>query len=697
MKNNAYQAGNQVFLATALALLELGLSPVLLDGKKPIIPNFTAFDARPAHASEMEMLPERRPLRYSRELIEGWANAWPMANVGVLTRDMPAIDVDDESVWPLIADLVPPTPHVKRGARGWTFLYSQDVADPVMQSRCHVNRFSGAMVLEVLANGRQTVLPPSIHPDSGLPYQWVQSPWGPATPLGSVRPPALSQAQVDAIEARLREHNLIKQKKERSSVLTRLLREDERARYATWLAPKLAEKVSEVRKAVEGGRMNALNGAVFALARWVREGFIDEEWLQNTMREACGEHGNRWITTDGDKAFTRQYEKALDDGWGEPLSDLDAGRLEAMGAPPQLNPFVFDGTLPDEEPEFIDGILPATPGTLAFIAGQSQAGKTFAACRMAVSLAHGIEFLGKRVYERTGVVIIAAEGAGGYRTRLWAAAREAGVEKQALDIAIIPWNGNLLDVAQLTQLVEQVNQLPFRPGVMIVDTIAAAAAIEDGNSTAEVVAVCKVLRSVGERTGCVIVPVHHLGKDKAKGMVGSQAWFSSADTVMSCDADIDPLTGEVSGRRVAMTKTREGKTGPLGEVELKVVDIGPSRHFGKRRTTCVYALTTKPALPVVDKEQLTADELTRLREHLTVHGPRFKWGAVANPSFKPQLEMLLKRPLKRDCYERIMAKLEAAKVVQRIAVPDGKNAPYHVEIRNSSYQTQSEEKIISEA
>lgn len=334
--NMTSPSGNQpLFLQTATALLALGLSPVLLDGKKPIFDNFTNYMAGPAHQSEMEMPENHRPLRYGPGQLELWQETYPRANVGMLTRDRPCIDVDDETAWEIIKDLVPRTPHFKQGQRGGTFIYSHDPADPVLRSRGHINRFTKKMVLEILADGRQTVLPPSIHPDTGQPYQWSKTPWGdPPTPLNDTVPPTISQRQVDAIEERLRAHGLIKQKVERQAGLGRELREDEKHRYAVYLQPKLTERLETVRTAAEGGRQDALNGAVFALARWVRAGFIAEEWLEDQMRRACGADGNRYIISDGEKAFTRQFEKALDEGWAEELPDLDAGRLAGMGAAP---------------------------------------------------------------------------------------------------------------------------------------------------------------------------------------------------------------------------------------------------------------------------------------------------------------------------------------------------------------------------
>lgn len=351
-------------------------------------------------------------------------------------------------------------------------------------------------------------------------------------------------------------------------------------------------------------------------------------------------------------------------------------------APLALTVLADDDILPEEEPEYIRGMLPATPGYLTFLAGQSQAGKSFAACRLSVALAIGGDFMGRMVTERTGVVIVAAEGAGGYRARLWAVKRELGLIGHKLNIVVIPWRGDLKDPYVCGALVETVKSLSFKVGAIIIDTLPAAFQLVDNNDGSEATAVCNQMRSIGERCSSVVVPIHHLGKDKSRGIVGSQAWFANADYVISCDADIDPLTGEVLSRHVAIIKSREGVTGPVCSTRLRVVDLGPSRYPGETRTTCIYERDIRPHVETSrDKNTLAPEIIDKVRAHLTMHGTRYKWSAnVTGDGFKPALELIMGETLKRDRYERIMLNLEEAGIVRKIAIYDGKHRPYYVEL-----------------
>lgn len=618
------------FLVTAQYLISIGLCPVLLDGKKPIFKTFDQYLPGPAGSDELALPLDRRPLRYSDALLAEWEREHPGANIGLLTRERPSIDIDNEDMWKAIYDLLPPTPHIKRGKRGWTFIYSVHPTDPVRRTRTFINRFDGAMMLEVLAQGRQTVLPPSIHPETGLPYEWVAWPhWGfmLPKPLSAEVPPPLSQAVVDAIAERLQSLGLTKPRAERGKGLASAIPAAERGRYMAYLAPKLAEKLAAVREALPGSRQDAVNSACYALAPWVREGFIDETWLEEQLREACEVNG--WLRDDGERPFTRQVSKGFDDGWNGEIPDLDAGRAERlMGAAPLASgsPLVgsgqgaaitysapveywtYDGTLPAEEPELIRRLLPAAPGSLAFVAGKSGMGKSFYTCAMAVALGMGpgTKFFGHPVRERVGTIIVAAENAGGLAARLYAAAQTMGAQgnTQGLPIVVIPRCGNLClesDRAAMHAALRGASEhlkttYGVRVGAVIIDTMLAAFGMEDEGASAEAQKICTYMREMGELLGAVVVPVHHVGKDGAQGMRGSSAYYAAADYVVICGGNHDHETGVTDGRYLAIDKSRNDSTGPVANVNLQVISLGINQ-YGDNRTTCFYAMGEGPVEP----------------------------------------------------------------------------------------------------
>lgn len=275
---------------------------------------------------------------------------------------------------------------------------------------------------------------------------------------------------------------------------------------------------------------------------------------------------------------------------GSPTGSSPAGPVEW---------WTYDGTLPDEEPELIRRLLPASPGQIAFVAGKSQMGKSFYAAAMAVALGIGpsCSFFGQPVRERVGTVIIAAEGAGGMRARLYAAAEAMGARGAALPIVVIPRCGNLAVHAERVAMVEAIKRAAehlrqaygVRLGAVVLDTMLACFGMEDEGASAEAQSICNALREIGEAVSAVVVPIHHVGKDGTQGMRGSSAFYAAADYVVICGGNHDHETGETTNRYLAIDKSRNDKTGPISNVTLQIVTLGVNA-YGDTRTTCFYAM-----------------------------------------------------------------------------------------------------------
>ena len=100
-------------------------------------------------------------------------NDWPDAGVCVaLNHELKAIDIDTDDpdlIKAILAAL--PDPDVKkRGSKGYTAYYRG--SDAIVSKPFSIGK---NRVLDLLAYGRQTVMPPTIHPDTGQPYRWLGS------------------------------------------------------------------------------------------------------------------------------------------------------------------------------------------------------------------------------------------------------------------------------------------------------------------------------------------------------------------------------------------------------------------------------------------------------------------------------------------------------------------------------------------
>jgi RecA-family ATPase len=267
--------------------------------------------------------------------------------------------------------------------------------------------------------------------------------------------------------------------------------------------------------------------------------------------------------------------------------------------PPQNCKFVFDGEASaDPLKMLIKKLLPASG--IAFIGGQSGAGKTFVAIALAVALAGGTEFLKYNVKEPIGVASVAAEGVGMFAQRVAAAKLAIGI-KEPIPFA---WSGSIPNlqaqegltafVAELRSLDQEMQKrFDVRLGAIFMDTVAACFVMQDENSNAEVSRVCGIMRHIGDSVGAVIIPIHHYGKDAGTGLRGASAWRGAADVTISVTANINQLTGKVSNRELALAKARDAEQGPIAPFILEWVKLGVDDD-GEDFGSCIIKLDLEP-------------------------------------------------------------------------------------------------------
>jgi hypothetical protein len=252
----------------------------------------------------------------------------------------------------------------------------------------------------------------------------------------------------------------------------------------------------------------------------------------------------------------------------------------------------FDGDAPLAPPDhLIKGILPKAG--VAMIGGQSGAGKSFVMVDLTVALATGQDFFGRKVREPVGSLIVAAEGAGTIPARVKAAREYRGVADR-LPVAWLDWSTNLADPFVRRDLLTQIaiankrmkDEFGVRLGVVFLDTITTAFMVEDENDNSVATNVMAQVRGIADKSGTVVVPVHHFGKSPTTGLRGASAWRATADAVLAVLGDRNEQTGDVKDRALAVSKLRDGVEGPLAPFALREIELGTDRD-GDPWTTCV--------------------------------------------------------------------------------------------------------------
>jgi hypothetical protein len=242
--------------------------------------------------------------------------------------------------------------------------------------------------------------------------------------------------------------------------------------------------------------------------------------------------------------------------------------------------------------ELIKGLLPAEG--LAFLGGQSSAGKTFILILLAIVLA-ALEpglFFGRRRKERVGVLIVAAEGHSTLEARLRAATKHLGIEGP-LPIGIISFDGDLSTDggnAELAALILETGgrmqrEYNVRLGLIAIDTMGAAYVLSDEDSNAEANQIVRKARALATGAGALVLLVHHYGKTAGSGLRGASAYRASADAVLAVTADRNELQFLVKNRQLGLSKSRTGEEGPIGGFKLVQVDLGVDED-GDRIASC---------------------------------------------------------------------------------------------------------------
>ncbi|QDP61649.1 MAG: putative bifunctional DNA primase/polymerase [Prokaryotic dsDNA virus sp.] len=112
---------------------------------------------------------DRKP---TKEEVLQWKTSFDKTNIALCTgkaSGIIAVDMDciDPEIVKIINQMTIPSPVEKVGGKGWTRFYRYDEAIKT----CNI-KYRGQVVIEILAEGKKTTLPPSRHP-SGTSYKWT--------------------------------------------------------------------------------------------------------------------------------------------------------------------------------------------------------------------------------------------------------------------------------------------------------------------------------------------------------------------------------------------------------------------------------------------------------------------------------------------------------------------------------------------
>lgn len=315
----------------------------------------------------------------------------------------------------------------------------------------------------------------------------------------------------------------------------------------------------------------------YGLARWESFGKGGHRPVTaRSLLKLAREHGAH---IDLGVASVAEFE-ALADSPAEELGDAQRFQVE------QLDQFA-QGKLPKW---IIKSVLPKAE--LAVMFGESGSGKSFLVMDMALAIARGVDWCGRKVTQGR-VVYIAAEGAGGARTRANAYRLHHDIALADLPFGVINAAPNFLQKTDAVDVAKAI-RASGPCDVVIVDTFAQTTPGANENSAEDIGRALAHCKGIHRATGALVILVHHSGKDASKGARGWSGIKAAAD------AEIEVIR-LADARCARISKMKDGEDGATFPFRLTPIPVGVDDD-GDPITSCVVTYTDAP-LPMKREPQ----------------------------------------------------------------------------------------------
>jgi hypothetical protein len=157
------------------------------------------------------------------------------------------------------------------------------------------------------------------------------------------------------------------------------------------------------------------------------------------------------------------------------------------------------------------------------------------------------------------------------------------------------------DLGDAGNLVRDLRALGFARGVLVIDTMAEANGGIDENSAEQMGAAIAAVKALVENLECLVIVVHHAGKDPTKGLRGHSSLLAALDTVIEVTAGDEPSWKVV--------KNRDGTTDLGARFRLLPIPLGRNSR-GQEMSSCVVVPVDGPAAPAPSKAA-TRPEMAR--------------------------------------------------------------------------------------
>lgn len=226
-------------------------------------------------------------------------------------------------------------------------------------------------------------------------------------------------------------------------------------------------------------------------------------------------------------------------------------------------------TLPKLE-WLVKGALPSKG--IAVIYGPSGSGKSFLCIDLAIAIASGKSWFGKRV-KAAPVVYAALEGEAGLKQRVDAWKHHYGQLPENLNFMLQPFKLSVGDD------VEELAKVLPKGCVVFIDTLNRTAPNSDENSSKDMGVLIEAAKRLQALIDGLVVLVHHTGKNEFLGMRGHTSLPATADATIQ-------VSRKGSVRHWTFDKVKDGADGVSESFKLVEIQLGFDSD-GDPITSCV--------------------------------------------------------------------------------------------------------------
>jgi hypothetical protein len=489
------------------------------------------------------------------------------AGIGLLTgqaSNVVALDFDDnpDGVHAPIKALLPPCTVSKKGQRGETLFFQYK------GEATRVFKHKGQTVLEILSDKRQTVLPPTIHKDTGKPYHWQTG-----DTLENTKPvdlPVLPENFAQQVDAIILSYggcgSDAPSGQSLGDVLPALLASDDEL-----------EDLSAALAFIDASTYDnwvKVGNALRSLGNTGRDLWL--EWSATSNKHDDREAQKKWRSfhhKENGTTYASVFKLARAAGWIEPERGADLAAQLIEGAKEKSVKLASEFWL---EPSTHSDLAPPNwlikkhlaSDTLATIYGDSGAGKTAVLLDMLLCIATGKPWMGQTAKQGT-VLYICGEGFRGVnmRVRAWCEVNKITPDSLRGNFYISARPVPFLEQAQVSLMKSATAALGVEPAVICVDTLNRNFGGGDENSSRDMTALVDALNLLRIETNACILISHHTGKNDSGLARGSSVLRAAMDTEMH-------LTRRDGGIQLACTKQKDAEPFVPVELEIQGVALG---------------------------------------------------------------------------------------------------------------------------